>query len=216
MKYSTYAIPFILLLATVKPAQAQQSPSRDDNWAKVSTVSLLVGAGTELLMPRVFYSDPEATVGWKTRWHVSVLAPALALTSLAVLNEYAMKDSFEGYRPGCSEELQGGPGCNTYGMMSTHSFGGFAALGQGSAVFLFDTLKWSSGRFNAGSLVGHVAIPLVSAVVTAVARDAGNWENGTQIVAGGGAGLVSGFATGAVYALMQRPECGYSGSLVCW
>jgi hypothetical protein len=217
MRYYKYALPFALVaLSLVRPAQAQQSPERDNNWGTVSTVSLLVGAGTELLMPRVFYSDPEATIGWKARWHVSVLASAMTLTSLAVLNEYALKDSFEGYRPGCSAALEGTSGCRTYGMFSTHTFGGFAALGQGGAVFLVDTLKWSNGRVNAGALVGHVIVPLFASVLTAISRDTGNWESTSQVMVGGGAGLVSGFLTGTVYALMQRPECGYSGSLICW
>jgi hypothetical protein len=215
MRCIKYALPIAcLLLAPV--AQAQQAPSRDDNWATVSTVSLVVGAGTEALMPRIFYSDPEATVGWKARWHVSVLAPALTLTTLAVLNEYTLKDSFEGYRPGCNEDLQGGPGCRTYGMLSTHTYGNFAALGQGTAIFLVDTLKWSQGKVNAGAAVGHLAIPLVTSVLTAISRSAGDWETGTQIFAGAGAGLLSGALTGTVYALMQRPECGYTGSMICW
>jgi hypothetical protein len=217
MRYRYSLFSLALLVGTLtRQAHAQQSPSRDDNWKTVSTVSLIIGAGTELVMPRFFYSDPEATVGWKSRWHVSVLASAMTLTSLAVLNEYGLKDEFKGYRPGCSAKLEGSSACHTYGMLSTHAFGSFAALGQGGAVFLFDTLKWSDGRFNAGGFVGHVAVPLVASVFTAIGRDAGNFETTKQVLAGAGVGLVSGFLTGAAYALMQRPECGYTGSLICW
>ena len=35
-------------------------------------------------MPRVFYADPEVTVGWKARWHVSVLAPIVTSGNTAV------------------------------------------------------------------------------------------------------------------------------------
>lgn len=215
MRFSILAL-FLVLLVDARPALAQTAPERDGNWGTVSTLSLLVGAGTEMLMPRVFYADPEVTVGWKARWHVSVLAPSMTLLGLSMLNEYALKDAFQGYRPDCDEATQGGPGCRTYGMMSSHSFGGFAALGQGVAVFLFDTTKWSQGRLNAGALVGHVAVPLVAASLTAVGRGVGNWESTGQVLLGGGAGLLSGFLMGAAYSLMQRPECGYTGSLICW
>ncbi len=213
-----HTLPFVFLvcLLVASPAWAQNSRDRDENWGTVSTVSLLVGAGTELLMPRIFYSDPEATVGWKGRWHVSVLAPAMSLVGMTALNEYWLKDEFEGYRPGCNEDNQGGPGCRTYGMLSTHTFGAFAALGQGGAIFLFDMTKWSDGRFNAGSLVGHLAVPAVAATFTAIGRDAGDYEKPAQVWLGAGVGLASGFLMGMTYALMQRPECGYSGSLICW
>jgi len=200
-------------VAFARPAAAQE---RDEGWQTATTITMLGAAGTQLLMPRIFYSDPEVTVGWKARWHVSVLAPVMTLTALAVLNEHALKDGFEGHRPGCNEMTQGGPGCETYGMLSTHSFGAFAGLGHGTAVFLVDTLKWSNGRVNVGSLVGNVALPLVLSTVTAIGRSAGDWEDSGQIIAGGGAGLISGFAMGFLYASMQRPECGYTGALVCW
>src|SRR5512145_1038338 len=132
MRRLALLIPALLLFAT-QNASAQSAPERDSNWAKVSTVSLAIGVGTELLMPRVFYADPEVTVGWKARWHVSALASSMSLLALAALNEYTLKDGFEGYRPGCSAENKGVAGCQTYGMLSTHAFGGFAALGQGVA-----------------------------------------------------------------------------------
>jgi hypothetical protein len=217
MRFPILALPLLATLVSIsQPAIAQTPPERDSNWGAVSTVSLLVGAGTELFMPRVFYADPEVTVGWKARWHVSVLAPSMTLFALAALNEYGLKDAFEGYRPGCDSATQGGPGCRTYGMMSTHSYGGFAALGQGVAVFLFDTTKWSQGRLNAGSLVGHVAVPFVAGTFNAIGRGVGHYETAGQVLLGGGTGLLTGFLLGTTYALMQRPECGYTGALMCW
>ena len=47
-------------------------------------------------------------------------------------------------------------------------------------------------------------------------RSAGNYESGGQIVAGATAGLAVGLVTGLTYALLQRPDCGYAGGLVCW
>ena len=91
-----------------------------------------------------------------------------------------------------------------------------AALGQGTATFLVDTFKWSDGQFHVGAFVGDVALQLVLAGVTAVGRTAGNWETGGTVVVSSAAGLVTGALTGLTYALMQRPECSYTGSLVCW
>jgi hypothetical protein len=214
---SILAFAGALVLSTVtRGAHAQQGPARNHDWQTVTTITMLGAAGTQLFMPRIFYSDPEVTVGWKARWHVSVLAPVMTLTGLTLLNEYALKDSFKGFRPGCDETNRGVPGCGSYGLLSSHTFAAFAALGHGTAVFLVDTTKWSGGRFNAGAFVGNVALPLVLSTFTAVGRDAGNYERSGQVIWGGVGGLVSGFATGAVYALMQRPECGYTGSLICW
>jgi hypothetical protein len=44
----------------------------------------------------------------------------------------------------------------------------------------------------------------------------GNWESGGQIVEGSLAGLGFGFLMGMTYSLMSRPECGYTGNLICW
>lgn len=192
------------------------TPERDSTWGDVTTVTATAALSVEVLVPRVFYSDPEATVGWKARWHVSALAPVMTLVGLTTLNELVLKDSFKGYRPGCNEDNQGGPNCESYGMLSSHSFAGLSALGHGAAVFIFDTTKWSDGRFNAGSFIGHVGLPLVLGTLTAVGRHAGEYETTGQIIAGGGAGLVSGFVLGMTYSLMARPECGYTGSLICW
>lgn len=214
--YRSLLLLLVLLITATRPALAQSVPERDKNWKAVSNVGLIGAAATQLVMPRVFYSDPEATVGWKARWHVSVLAPVMTLAGLAVLNEYSLKDGFEDPRPGCNDENKGGRNCETYGMMSTHSLGAFSALGHGGAVFLFDTINSSGGRFNTGSFVGNIGLPLVFATFTAIGRGVGDYETTGQVLAGGGVGLASGFLMGMTYALMQRPACGYSGSLICW
>ena len=85
-----------------------------------------------------------------------------------------------------------GINCNTYGSPSSHASGSFAALGQGTAVWLFDMTKWSGGRFNAGSFVGNVLLPVILAGVTDGGRAAGNYESGGQIVAGSLAGVTVG------------------------
>ena len=210
-----------LLLVLVVPSRAHAqtvspTPNRDQTWETVTSITMVAGAATELLMPRLFYSDPEVTVGWKARWHVSVLAPAMTLVGASLLNEYSLKGVFKGMRPGCDDTNAGFAHCDTYGMMSTHTFAAGSALGHGTAVFLVDTLKWSGGRVNGASILGNIATPLVLGVVTAVGRGEGNWETGGQIAVGGLVGLGSGLVTGLVYSLMQRPECGYSGSMICW
>lgn len=196
-------------------AQAQ-SIERDEGWDDATTILALSSAGLQLVLPRVFYADPEVTAGWKARWHVSVLAPSMTLAALTLFNEQELKESFEGYRPDCNEENAADPACSSYGMLSSHSFLAFSALGQGTAVFLTDTLKWSGGRFHAGAFAGQVGVPLVLAVLTAVGRTSGNWETGGQVWGSAGIGFGAGLATGALYALLQRPECGYTGNLICW
>jgi len=197
-------------------AQAQPPPERSDSWQQATTIMAISAAGFELVMPRVFYSDPEVTAGWKARWHLSALAPIMTMASAALLNEVTLKDSFAGHRPGCDETNQGTPGCTSFGMLSTQSFFAFSALGQGTAVFLVDTTKWSDGRFNAGALAGEVGVPLVLSILTAVGRTTGNWESAGQVWGSAGIGLGAGLGTGLLYAMLQRPECGYSGNLVCW
>jgi hypothetical protein len=214
------AVP-LFLLSHSSPARAQMTtatpePNRDQNWGAVTTVTLAAGGALSLLMPRVFYSDPEVTVGWKARWHVSQLAPVATLTLLTLANELLIKPAVQGPRPGCDDTNNGGPHCDTYGSPSTHAFGSFSFLGEGIGVFLFDTTKWSDGRFNVGSFVGNVAVPVVLTGVTAVGRGVGNWESTGQILEGALPGLGLGFLMGMTYSLMARPECGYTGSLICW
>jgi hypothetical protein len=207
--------PALLVLAVSSSAGAQ-APSRDQGWGTATSITVGAAGAIQLLMPRIFYADPEATVGWKARWHVSQLAPVMTLTVLALANEYALKSALKDPRPGCDATNTPGPNCDTYGGPSTHAFGAVAALGNGVGVWLFDTTKWSGGRFNGYSFVGDVALPFILAAVTDVGRAAGNWESGAQIAEGSIAGAVFGFATGMVYSLMQRPECGYTGSTFCW
>ena len=198
------------------PAHAQEPPERSQGWKTATNVLTLSSLGVQLLMPRVFYSDPEVTVGWKARWHASVLAPSMTLIAVGLLNEQFLKDSFKGYRPGCDEMTQGSVGCTSYGMFSTHSYLAGSAFGQGLGVFLVDTIKWSGGRLNGGSLAMNVGVPAVLGVITTVGRSAGNWETGGQAWASTGVGAALGLGLGALYALAQRPECGYGGDLICW
>lgn len=214
------ALSLLLVLlvigADAKAQPVSPVPDRDIPWQTVTGVTLGVAAASQLLMPRVFYSDPEVTVGWKARWHISVLAPVMTLSMLTALNEVALKDVFKGRRPDCNDSNEGLPNCTSFGMMSTHTFGSFSSLGHGAAVFLFDTFKWSGGRINGWSFAGNVAVPFGLALTTGIGRGVGNWESGGQILLGGITGLTIGFLSGMTYSLMQRPECGYTGSLFCW
>lgn len=192
------------------------APERSHAWSTATNVMTLSALGVQLVFPRVFYSDPEVVVGWKARWHLSVLAPTMAITTIALFNEQSLKKEFGGYRPGCDKETQGGPGCSSYGMMSTHSFAASAAFGQGLGTLLVDTVKWSHGQFNVGAFAINTAVPGILAVITTAGRGAGNWESAGQTWSSAGIGLLTGFGLGALYAVAQRPECGYTGDLICW
>jgi hypothetical protein len=218
LKLASLVAVLFALVFSARPASAQVSPEpkRSDAWGTVTTVTMVAGGATEILVPRIFYADPEVTVGWKARWHVSVLAPVMTLTGATLLNEFALKKAIKSFRPGCDATNDKLAGCETYGSPSTHAFGSFAAVGHGTAVFIFDTFKWSGGRFNGGAFAGHVATPLVLAAITSVGRSVGDWESFGQVVAGGAIGLGIGFLSGMTYTLMQRPECGYTGALICW
>lgn len=214
------AAVFACVLAFAAPAKAEEPefvfPDRSDGWDKATKIMALSSAGVQLLMPRVFYSDPEVTVGWKARWHVSVLAPSMSLLAFALANDRYLKDWFESKRPDCNDANYWLVTCREYGLFSTPSLLAFSSLGQGVGVFLADTIKWSDGQFNAGAFVGNVGVPLALSVITAVGRTAGNWESGAQVWTSAGVGVGVGFGMGILYALAQRPECGYSGGLICW
>lgn len=190
---------------------------RSEAWDDATTILALSSLGVQLVMPRVFYADPEVTAGWKARWHVSSLAPLMTLAAFTLVNEHHLKPSFASPLPGCDDSNVNDYRCvNKYGMFSSQSLLAFSSLGQGTGVFLGDTLKWSEGRFNAGAFTGEVAVPLVLAIITAVGRTSGNLESGGQVWASAGVGVAVGMGTGLLYSLMQRPECGYTGSLLCW
>lgn len=212
---TTFGLTLALTGAVAGDARADDT-DRSDAWKTVTAITMVAGVATTSFMPRVFYADPETTAGWKARWHVSVLAPTLANVTLAFLNENALKDAIGGHRPGCDDTNQGRGRCQDYGTLSSHAFLALSAFGQGTATFFTDTLKWSNGQFNVGAFVGNVAFPLVFAGVTSIGRAAGNWETGGSVLVSSGVGLVTGALTGFTYAMLQRPECGYTGSLVCW
>ncbi len=216
---------------------AAQSPvpaaaPRDAGWGLVSDVAMTIGVLSPTLMPRVYYSDPTATVGWKGRWHFSVLAPAATMFGLAVLVDGPIKQAAKGPRPGCTAAQTdvGFPnaGCETFGGPSTHMFATYGGFGAGTAMFLVDTFKYSDGRFNAGAFIGNVGIPFVAAVFGTVGRalEVGTdpvsglplraYEDGGQIAAGAISGLLTGALVGLSYTMLQRPSCGYGDSIFCW
>ena len=202
--------------ASAQVAMPALPPERSASWNSATKVMALSSAGLVMIMPRIFYSDPEVTAGWKARFHVSVLAPTMTLAAITLLNEVSLKNSFASFRPGCADDNRGVAGCESYGMLSSPSFLAFSSFGQGTGIFLVDTLKWSGGRLNGGALAGNVAVPLILSVLTAVGRGSGNWETGSQVWGSAGLGLGAGLGMGVLYALLQRPECGYSGGMICW
>jgi len=222
---------FSTALLIPREAAAQVPPvaaiaPRDSTMTTMSNVTMAIGVGVVTLMPRIYYNDPEATVGWKARWHVSVLAPALGLTALTILVDKPIRNLIASPRPGCTadETSQALPGseCESYGMPSTQSFAAWGATGAGTAIFLVDTLKYSQAKFHPGAFVGNVAVPLVLSVLTSVGRGVATQQNTfaaetpMQVVVGSLSGFVTGALLGVGYTLMQRPNCGYGNSVICW
>ncbi len=198
--------------------------SRDQNWGIVSDVSLAIGASTVFLMPRVYYSDPESTVGWKGRWHFSHFAPMMTMAAATLLFDGPIKNSLQYTRPGCTDvdpRVAGpGSGCETFGGPSTHAFATWGAFGVGTGIFLVDTLKYSKGRFHAGSFVGNVIVPLAAGVMSSVSRSVNGsgiqFESDEQVLAGTFIGMGTGMLVGVAYSLLQRPSCGYGNAVFCW
>ena len=219
-------VAFAAVSTSSSEASAQGIPAaavRDKNWGLVSDVFLVAGAAVPTLMPRVYYSDPVSTVGWKGRWHFSQLAPAAVLVGATWFVDSPVKRAIGSLRPGCStdETTVLSEGCESFGGPSTHAFASWASTGAGLGIFLVDTFKYSDGRFNAGSFIGNVAFPVVASVFTSIGRGVGpgaaqGYESGGQILAGGLTGFGVGALVGVAYAFFQRPSCGYGNAVVCW
>lgn len=214
------ALAAACVLAAPREASAQRlpPPQRDSGWEAVSTVSMIVGMSTQVLMPRLYWSDTEVTIGYKARWHASVLGSTMFLIATGMFNELVVKPEITSYRPGCGTTNIGVAGCTTFGMPSTHTFSAFSALGHGTGVFLVDSIKWNDWRVHGGAIAGDVAVPLIAAGLTYAGRVAGtpSQEHGDQALVGAAFGLGFGLLAGGAYALLQRPECPYGAGVICW
>jgi hypothetical protein len=199
-------------------AQSLPPPQRSAAWETVSNVSAVVGMGSQVLMPRIYWSDTEVTIGQKARWHFSVLAPTMFLLTAALFNELVVHDAITSYRPGCGPSNVGVEGCTSFGMPSSHTFVAFSSLGHGTGVFLIDSLKWSNGHISVGAIAGDIGLPLIASGLTFAGRVAGSpsIEHGDQAAVGGLIGLGFGLLAGGAYALLQRPECPYGAGIICW
>jgi hypothetical protein len=213
--------------ATLAPREAAaQTPPvvmRDKNWDIVSNVTMVAGASIVSLMPRVFFNDPEATVGWKGRWHISALAPIMSMTALTLMVDISVKNAIKTTRPGCTVDGTVFPltECASYGAPSTQSYAAWGATGAGTGIFLVDTIKYSDGRFNVPYFLGEVIAPLTLSVLSSVGRavEPGTsqpYESGGAIVAGALTGFASGLIVGGAYALLQKPSCGFGNNVFCW
>jgi hypothetical protein len=197
---------------------------RDSNWDVASTVTMVISVASVSLMPRVYYASPDATVGWKARWHISALAPIMSMVATTWLIDGPIREAIKSPRDGCTVD-QTTPhlpdsGCESWGSPSSHAFASWGATGAGLVTFLVDTLKYSDGEFNFPSLLGNVIVPLSASVVSSIARSADGSgigpESTGQVFAGIIPGVVTGALLGLVYSLAQEPDCGYGGYLVCW
>ncbi|MCL2725533.1 MAG: hypothetical protein FWD69_13960 [Polyangiaceae bacterium] len=219
--FASLAACTLTLAASFLPAKEARAADTDRSkgWQTATTITMAAGVGTSLFMPRVYYSDSgnqEIAIGWKSRWHATVLAPVAVNVGLTLLNEFVLKDKLKSFRPGCDETIQGTGRCQDYGSFSSFAFLSLASLGQTGATFFVDTFKWSDGRVNGGSILGNLVLPLALSAVTVIGRSDGNWESNGQLVASGAAGLAIGIATGLLYSIWQKPECGYTSTVLCW
>jgi hypothetical protein len=214
-----------MALAALCPGEARAqgmppAPRRDPTWDLVSNVAMVASVAVVTLTPRIYYNDPEATLGWKGRWHISVLAPAMTMTALTLLVDGPLRGAIASPRPGCGlDQTQGS--CATFGGPSTQAYAAWGATGAGTGIFLVDTLRHSNRSFSAPSLLLNVIVPLSLSVVTSVGRAATSGtsvalEDPGQIAAGALTGFVSGLIFGGAYAFLQRPACPYGNAIVCW
>lgn len=213
---------------TPRSAEAQAKPpivTHDSNWGAVSNIAMVIGAGAVTVMPRVYYSDPESTVGWKGRWHFSVIAPAMTMTALTLFIDTPIRNAIKSTRPSCNQDVTAshfpGSGCESYGGPSTQSYAAWGATGSGLGIFLVDTLKYSDSRFNVPYFLGDFVLPLTAAVITSIGRGVtgggtDSFESGGRIVAGALPGFFSGMLVGIAYSMWQHPNCGYGNSVFCW
>jgi len=223
---ATVVASVLLVSFDVGTAHAQIPPfvARDNNWDVVSNVTLGIGVGTVALMPRVYYSSPDATVGWKARYHISSLAPAMTLTGLTLLVDGPIRNAMQAPKQGCSVEDTTAQlpdsGCESFGGPSTHAFASWSATGAGIGTFLVDTIKYSNGHFNIPSFVGNVGVPVAASFMTSIARSADGSglgpEDTKQVLQGALPGFAIGALIGVGYAMLQEPDCGYGNYLVCW
>jgi hypothetical protein len=217
-----------VLLAPREAAAQQVAPLVDRNagFGLGSNITMVLGASIVTLMPRIYYNDPEATVGWKGRWHFSVLAPAMSMTALTLLVDGPIKNAIKTPRPGCTidntSSVFPGSNCESFGMPSTQAFASWGSTGMGTMIFLVDTLKYSNSKFSVPGFIGNVALPFSLSIITSVLRgiDSGAtnraFEDPLQMTAGAISGFVTGALVGLGYTLFQRPNCGYGNSLFCW
>jgi hypothetical protein len=219
----------LCMLLNEDAALAQQdippTVERDPNWDAVSSISMMIGVGSVALMPRVYYSSPDATVGWKARWHVSSLVPTLGLTGLTLLVDGPIRNAIQSPKEGCTlddtlNRPPDGDGCESFGGPSTHAFASWGATGAGMGIFLVDMFEYSDSEFNVPSLLGNVAVPLTASIMSSVSRSAdgrGVGPEGTgQVVAGALPGFAVGMLLGVGYSMLQEPDCGYGGYIFCW
>ncbi len=230
MELKTIFVTLSIVLSSlaVNSAYAQSIDpiaQRDRNWEIISHVGMGVSATSVFFTPRVYFSDPESTVGWKGRWHFSMFAPAATMTALTFVVDGPIRRAMESTRPGCTydQTLASLPesNCESFGGPSTHAFASWGATGVGIGIFAVDTFKYSKGKFSGGSFIGNVLIPFSASLATSIGRtvEPGNsqaFENTQQVAIGAAAGLVTGAVVGASYAIFQRPNCGYGDALFCW
>lgn len=147
----------------------------------------------------------------------------MTLVASTLFVDQKVKGLVQSARPGCNSirvEVAGpGSNCETYGGPSTLAFAAWGTLGTGLGMYIVDSSMYGKNGIALGPFIGHVAIPLLSAVMVSTGRgidDAGlPFESTSQIGVGALSGLALGMTLGVSYALFVPPTCP-KGALFCW
>ena len=90
------------------------------------------------------------------------------------------------------------------------------AVARGTGIFLVDTLKYSKGRFHAGSFIGNVVVPLAAGVMTSVSRSVNGsgvqFESDKQVLAGTFIGMGTGMLVGLEAPPIAIASCANTGA----
>ena len=206
----------LVLFAVPARAWADDPSARSAPWQTATTITAVAAMGSQVLMPRVFFSDPNVTVGWKARWHVSVLAPAMTLTALAFLNESAVKGGSRLLSPGVQREQRGDRKLSRLRLPllpGVRSLVGVCARDGGLRDRHAEVERRPTERGGVRGRCGAASRSCRADRRRSGGGKLGRPRSGSSFERGG-PGVRS--RHGDRVSLLARPECPYGSGLICW